>query len=769
MIFLIISILVIFYYRIFFLGESFFLGDNLLIIAPHKIFVWESLKRGILPFWNPYKSAGFPELADITLGLFNPFNFLHFIFPGLRGINAVALVAYFLAFLGTYLFLRNESLRKRAALLGGIVFTFSGSMINIALDIIRIESICFLPWMLLAVRKRRYLTTIILLTLNFLVGQTQHYYMSIVFILGFLLLVVEKRQKIKQSIIFLTSVGFSLLLSAFALLPQLELIGLSSREKLDFAYNTTWSMHPASLVRFFLADFWGRRQDGSFWGPNVTYSFGYVGFFTLVLILANIKKINRKSLYFVIAAIASLMIAFGKFNPVYKYFLLIPGFSLFRNPSSWLIIYSFSLACLLAFLADKLNFKKVKLKKMMFFGGLVMVVVGLSMFILGKYSPLGINKLVSLLLKVLGKIPLSLQSPLVMKEIMILIGRNLSILGLLVWVFYKRFSLTGLIVVVLLDLFFFSTGDLFLAKNVTNLFKQTEQMQHIQFLKENLGPYRFVSTNEFLMVRGIAIYQDEFFKRPPFYTIITNVDEEERSSLNNFRKIYATLSPDNFVAYSLPSINSYSSFSLKDYQDYFSNPSENLSKELRIIQKGFQDHSQPPDPTKINFNFITFDDPRLTELSVKYILSREFLPLVNFQEVYHDDGFYIYENPQTPPRAQVFDEKDNLMINPEIIDINPNVVEVNLNDYQYQNGDYLLLRDKYYPDWQAFDQNNDELKIEPEKIFRKVKLKDGVKKVKFYFKPKSFYLGLKVSLASLVILLIIWLGKTKKIFGKLKS
>ena len=157
--------LIAFFYKIFFLGQTFFLGDNLLVIAPHKMFIWENLRKGTLSLWNPYMWAGFPEIADITLGLFNPFNLFHFLFPDLKGVTIIALTAYFFAFLGTYLFLKNEGLKKKAALLGGIIFTFSGSMINISLDIIRIESICFLPWLLLFARKKKWLITTLLLTL----------------------------------------------------------------------------------------------------------------------------------------------------------------------------------------------------------------------------------------------------------------------------------------------------------------------------------------------------------------------------------------------------------------------------------------------------------------------------------------------------------------------------------------------------------------------------------------------------------------------------
>ena len=752
MLIVIVLLFLCFFYEIFLLGKSFFIGDNLLVIAPHKIFLLESLKKGFLPLWNPTMWAGFPEISDITLGLFNPFNLLHFLFPDLFGVTIVALVAYLLAFIGTYLFLKNEDLNKTSALLGGIIFTFCGSMINLSLDIIRIESICFLPWILLALRKNKFIITTLLLALNFLVGQTQHFYMAIIFVFGFLLFFYNSRNRLKKLLIFSINILLSLLIGAFALLPQIELINLSSRAGAGFGYNTIWSMNPASLIRFFFANFWGQRNKGIFWGQNVTYSFGYVGFFTLIFIIINLRKINNKTVYFIFIAIITLLISFGQFNPLYKLFFIIPGFSFFRNPSSWLIIYSFALACLTAFLANKNSF--IKKRKVFFLIGIGFSLIGLLLITTTKIAPSFPNQILQVAAKIIGKNLSVFHTPQVDQQLTILFGTNLLILGLLSLLLWQKFNLKIFTLVVFVDLFIFAKGDLFLAPNVGRIFQQFSNAKHINFLKENLGNNRFISTAEFMPVRGMSIYMGDYFRRPPFIQEpFWSLTPDEFKTFNKYRHTFGLLSPNIFTAYNLSSINGYSSFSLKSFNEYFSVPSQDLSASAKRVAEVRQKNKDVADPTRINFDLISFNDPRIDSLSVKYILADEKLTLGNnYKEVYFDGEFSIYENTKALPRVQIFSKDGSPKSVPELTQPNANNVKLKFDNYTYENGDYLLLRDVYYPGWQAIDQNYNRLVIEQQDIFRKVNLKLGVTTIDFKFMPISFYLGLKISLISIAVI-----------------
>lgn len=205
MLIILILAFISFFYEFFLLGQSLFIGDNLLVTIPHKIFIWENFKKGVLPLWNPHMWTGFPEMSDISIGLFDPFNALYFLFPGLRGINIAFLLTVFFTLLGTYFLLKNEGIKKQFALLGSFVFAFSGSMLNMSADIPRLESICFLPWIILCFRRKKWLLTIALLSLNFLTGRTQQFYMSVFFIICYVIFYFREGGRKQNILIFFSS------------------------------------------------------------------------------------------------------------------------------------------------------------------------------------------------------------------------------------------------------------------------------------------------------------------------------------------------------------------------------------------------------------------------------------------------------------------------------------------------------------------------------------------------------------------------------------
>ncbi len=734
--------LITFFYEIFFLGQGFFVGDGIFIYAPHKIFIWESLRRGVIPFWNPNLWAGFPEIGDMVLGIFDPFNIFYFLFPGTAGVTVVVLISFFLALTGTYLFLKSHHLSGLAAVVGAIIFTFAGSMINISSDPIRLESICFLPWILLAVENKRFFLTTALLTLNFLVGQTQFFYMSLCFVIGYLLFNSTK----KNLWLFLTSTVFSLGLTAFTILPQLQLIPLSSRANAAMSYNTIWSLHPASFLRFFLADFWGKQTAGFSWGPNVTYSFGYLGFIPLVLILLNLRRINRKNCFFAVAAATSLLISLGKYNPFYGIFLFIPGFAFFRNPSSWLVIYSFAAAILTADFVDKMKFENNhRLKKTFYFITTGLLLIGIPLILINYYFPGFPHEFLVTVASVVKKNLSLYHTVTIDQQIFYFIGKNCLILGLLMGIFcLARFKKGVLVLVIFFDLFFFSKGDFFISTWSKNIFSQTAASKQVKFLKDNLNGDRFLSTPYFL----------------PFREIRTENYYQNRSwdaAAREYKQLFSLLPPNIYAAYNIPSINGYSTFILQDYRDYFRKFSPNLSQEAKRLVNNRASNDFLSDPTKINFDAVKFDDPRISALSVRYILSGEelALPTNAFNLINLNQELRLYENKNVSPRAQIFDKNNRQKFLPHILDLNANEVKIIFTSYQPENGDYLLLRDTYYPDWIAADQKGHLLSIEKKDIFRKVPLNLTTRQVSFHFIPSSFYQGLKISLLTLMVLILI--------------
>jgi uncharacterized membrane protein YfhO len=152
------------------------------------------------------------------------------------------------------------------------------------------------------------------------------------------------------------------------------------------------------------------------------------------------------------------------------------------------------------------------------------------------------------------------------------------------------------------------------------------------------------------------------------------------------------------------------------------------------------------------------------------VLSSEKKDMQNHDAIPIGKDFIIYKNNAVLPRAMVYNSNNHQKKDvPKLIDLNPNEVKVVLRG-KFQKGDYLLLRDVYYPGWHSYNQYGQRLSLIKTGIFRKVILDRNTKSVLFKFEPESFYIGLKVSLVTLIVLSIIivlrivWRGKRNKIF-----
>ncbi len=134
-------------------GKAFLDGDNFLQNFPLRALVGRDLAHGTLPLWNPYLYSGTPLLGGFNAGAVYPTTWLMAVLP-LPAAWAVNLaVAYDVALLGTYLFLRRLSIGSTAATFGAATFAFAGYMSAQGVHIDLIQGAAWLPWMLLAVHR----------------------------------------------------------------------------------------------------------------------------------------------------------------------------------------------------------------------------------------------------------------------------------------------------------------------------------------------------------------------------------------------------------------------------------------------------------------------------------------------------------------------------------------------------------------------------------------------------------------------------------------
>ncbi len=129
------ALIILFYWRILTPNpadrQSFPPGDFYFQFWAFTTFEVRELSAGRLPLWNPYAFAGSPFWADVQAAVFYPPSLLTLLLSVLWGFSAFALeleaIAHFwLAAVFMYLFVREVTTSRPAAVIASLTFTFSG-------------------------------------------------------------------------------------------------------------------------------------------------------------------------------------------------------------------------------------------------------------------------------------------------------------------------------------------------------------------------------------------------------------------------------------------------------------------------------------------------------------------------------------------------------------------------------------------------------------------------------------------------------------------
>lgn len=140
-----------------------------------KYYLAENLKKGILPFWNPYSFSGTPFLAGETL---YPGNLLFLIFPFGTALSLFYLLHLILGGIFMYRMLVKRT-DMTASLLGAIVFAFSGLFAARIMSghLMYVSSIAYIPLIFGSMTdlidgftKKAFLTAVLGLSLQIATG-----------------------------------------------------------------------------------------------------------------------------------------------------------------------------------------------------------------------------------------------------------------------------------------------------------------------------------------------------------------------------------------------------------------------------------------------------------------------------------------------------------------------------------------------------------------------------------------------------------------------
>ncbi len=367
--------------EIIFGGQTLYWSDLSWIHYPRHIFAAEEWLAGRMPLWDPYQHNGLPFLAETQVGVLYPLSilFLSNLSPSLE-LSLFIVLHFTLAALFTFTLARSLAMSYPAATVAGLSFGYGGFLMAQVANLNIMTGAAWLPLILYGLiettKRRTWLTAMLAglpLAFQILTSQPQIVFYTLLTIGSYGLYRLGAdfffnpgpQQKnvsyLGRTILLLGGVVLTaLLLAAPQWLSTLELQQLSVRSaERGWEFLTQNSYAPALWLNLFVPSAFGNNVVGFNIGDPFQEDFIYAGFIPLLLIFFSPAQRNKRDMpFFLLLLIGGMFLAMGRYTPFYHYLIqYLPGFSLFRVPSRWLMLVNLALAILAGFGLETLRQK----------------------------------------------------------------------------------------------------------------------------------------------------------------------------------------------------------------------------------------------------------------------------------------------------------------------------------------------------------------------------------------------------------------------------
>ena len=734
--------------------------DVLELLYPSKYFSIEQFKNGEIPLWNPYNFSGTPHLASLQSGTFYPLNIIFFLFPFIFAWGFYIFLQPVLAGFFTYLLLREFKLTKNSSIFGGLVFAFSSYFIvwmeygNIG------HSIVWLPIVMLMSLKNikkptleKSILIIFLLTFSILAGyiQTSFYLFILLFVFILFNICLEKENKIKKLILFVPIFVLPVLLSSVQLFPMFELFKNSSRTSFSSMINPL--IPELHIITLFVPDFFGNPATRNYWLSG-TYieRVSYLGVLPLFFIAYSLwQKRNYNILFFALIILSVYLFTFDTIFARLFYSLNLPFIST-AVPSRDMFIFTFSGSILAAFGLD--NFIKIKnLNKSFYLSVFIIGVIYVLLWIFIFLAP-------SIFSDKTWVVNLSISKRnLIISSFIFMISIFFLFLFLKLFKF-RKYIIIALLFITIFDLYYF--------------FQKITPFSPVESVYPKTEVFNFLRSRQ-----GI----DRVWGYGSAY-IESNIQIVER--------IYST--------------DGYDALHLKRYGELVS-----ASKNGKIpgkIARSEGELAQGYGQDDLRQNI--YRQRALNLLGVKYILHKNDNKNPDYQIfdesiyklIWNKGSWQIYENKEALSRVflagEYVVEKDKDRIIKNIYDPKFNlnekiILEENISDSfnlkkdekasvkiisylpnkiilstKSSKDNILFISDNYFNGWKASVDGQDQKIYRADYSFRAVPVKKGNHEIIMWYYPDSFDLGMKISITTLIGLLVFFLLSRFKVLFSAK-
>jgi len=327
---------------------------------PLRFMLAESFKAGSLPLWDRHMGMGYPLLADFQSAAFYPPHLFFLVFPFFTAIRVLYLFHYMVAAAGSYLLCRRWNYPPYLALVGALLFTLGGVVVSLTNLLNHFQAAVWLPAVLLMGERllltrswKNFLLLTLMLVFQFLAGSPEFYALSMALLCldGLRIKAIEKNITYQRVFCLLAAANVLVIgLAMVQILPTAELY-LESRgyEPIVYSEAVSWSLHPLRLLNLFfldkVVDTTGSLGVELFFAPVIPFFIShYLGAISLMGVSLWFFYGTRKEKGILLTlVIISLVLAFGRYTPIYPFlYQHIPFFGVIRFPEKFFFL-SYSL------------------------------------------------------------------------------------------------------------------------------------------------------------------------------------------------------------------------------------------------------------------------------------------------------------------------------------------------------------------------------------------------------------------------------------------
>lgn len=236
-------------------------------IVPETTLGVREVKAGRLPLWNPYVLCGQPLLANLAFPLFYPPNALHLFLDPLRAFAWITLMHMALAGVFCVLLLRRLGVQPSAALLGGLAVALSAwlaTRLHLPMIVHTAAWLFGLLWAAEGVAARPTWRRAALLALMVgmcaLAGFPQLFGLLLIGTAVYLgsRLLEPGRRRIRAAVVAAPAVLLGIGLAAVSVLPSSQLYEASLRKSMvDPTVQASRALKPVALIGLLLPEFFG--------------------------------------------------------------------------------------------------------------------------------------------------------------------------------------------------------------------------------------------------------------------------------------------------------------------------------------------------------------------------------------------------------------------------------------------------------------------------------------------------------------------------------